>query len=102
MLRNSTIFIRDSQASPELRNEPIPQAGPYDVVVQVHAAALNFRDQAMLSGAYGATGSNNVPLSDGAGEVIAVGGQVTRVQVGDRVVAHCFEHWIGGPFMPEF
>src|SRR5512142_1907984 len=39
-----------------------------------------------------------VPLSDGAGEVVAVGPGVTRLRPGDRVAGAFFQRWIDGPF----
>jgi len=43
-----------------------------------------------------------IPLSDGAGEVAAIGDGVTRVKVGDRI-AGCFHpRWFGGPIRPEY
>ena len=43
-----------------------------------------------------------MPLSDGAGEVSAVGDGVTRVKIGDRI-AGCFHpHWFGGPIKPDY
>jgi NADPH:quinone reductase-like Zn-dependent oxidoreductase len=69
----------------------------------VHAASLNFRDVAIACGYYpGPLREAPIPLSDGAGEVVAVGSAVTRVRVGDRVTASCFADWIGGPFIPEY
>ncbi|WP_416356635.1 zinc-dependent alcohol dehydrogenase family protein [Aureimonas phyllosphaerae] len=86
-----------------LHDEAMPNPGPHEVVVRVHAMSLNFRDQAILDGAYGGpTKPNGVPLSDGAGEVIAVGRSVKRAKVGDRVSASCCQHWIGGPNRPEY
>jgi NADPH:quinone reductase-like Zn-dependent oxidoreductase len=80
-----------------------PQPGPGEVAVRVHACSLNYRDQAIVAGRYigGAIPSPIVPLSDGAGEVIAVGAGVTRCAVGDRVAGIFFQNWIDGPPNPE-
>jgi NADPH:quinone reductase-like Zn-dependent oxidoreductase len=87
----------------QLHDETTPTPGRHEVVVRVHAASLNFRDQAILEGQYGGpTKPNGIPLSDGAGEVVAVGEAVTRAKVGDRVSASCHPHWIGGPPRPEY
>jgi len=87
----------------ELHDESTPSPGDHDVLVRVHAASLNFRDQVILDGQYGGpTQENGVPLSDGAGEVVAVGKRVTRTQVGDRVSASCNPFWIGGPMLAEY
>ncbi|WP_246164537.1 zinc-dependent alcohol dehydrogenase family protein [Halopseudomonas laoshanensis] len=87
----------------ECHDEPVPTPGPHDVLIRVHAASLNFRDQAILDGRYGARlQQNGVPLSDGAGEVIAVGSAVRRVKIGDRVTASCHPTWVGGVAMPEY
>lgn len=87
----------------ELHDEAMPEPGPQEAVIKVHAASLNFRDQAILDGAYGGpTKPNGVPLSDGAGEVVAVGRDVRRTKVGDRVSASCCQHWISGPTRPEY
>jgi NADPH:quinone reductase-like Zn-dependent oxidoreductase len=68
------------------RPDPGPP-GPLQVTVRVRAASLNYRDQAVVAGRYvgGALTHDTVPLSDGAGEVIAVGAGVSRVRIGDRV-----------------
>src|SRR5262245_23947032 len=69
-----------------------------EVAVRVHAVSLNRRDLMMVAGRYGRGGTqpNTVPLSDGAGEVIAVGSGVTRFKVGDRVAGIFFEDWLDG------
>lgn len=86
-----------------LGDEPLPQVGRHEVLVRVHAASLNFRDQAILDDRYGGSVKRNVvPLSDGAGEVVTVGSEVTRAKVGDRVTANCGQHWIAGPCLPEY
>jgi NADPH:quinone reductase-like Zn-dependent oxidoreductase len=79
-----------------------PQApatpGPHEVVVKVRAASLNRRDLMVMDGTYPVPATVGVvPLSDGCGEVVAVGAAVSRVAVGDRVASTYFLHWIDGP-----
>jgi NADPH:quinone reductase-like Zn-dependent oxidoreductase len=68
------------------------------VAVRVRAVSLNRRDLLMGAGRYGPGGNagGGVPLSDGAGEVVAVGADVTRFKVGDRVAGIFFEKWLDG------
>ena len=71
---------------------PDPQPGPGQLLVRVRAASLNYRDQAIITGNYfgGVVQQDTIPLSDGAGEVVAVGSGVTRAKIGDRVAATFF------------
>lgn len=66
-----------------------PSPGPGQVLVRMRAASLNFRDLAIVNGKYfrGPLTHDTIPLSDGAGEVAAVGDGVDQFAVGDRVVA---------------
>ncbi|OGE46901.1 hypothetical protein PENARI_c092G10948 [Penicillium arizonense] len=87
----------------ELRDEPLPSPGPRDVLIKVYATSLNYRDTALLRGEYRATTKENgIPVSDGAGEVIAVGKDVARITKGDRVAVGCTTNWIAGPYTPEY
>jgi len=81
-----------------MKEVPRPVAGDNEVLVRVHATSLNRRDLNMLQNDYGDDFSyaGTIPLSDGAGEVIAVGKDVTRFKVGDRVAGIFFEKWIDG------
>lgn len=82
---------------------PEPRPGPGEAVVAVRAVSLNFRDLLVATGRYagGAKPIGRVPVSDGAGEVVAVGPGVTRVKQGDRVAAAFMPGWLDGPLTPE-
>ncbi len=84
-----------------MKTVPRPVAANGQVLVRVRAVSLNQRDLLVLRGQYGAGGggdmSGHVPLSDGAGEVIAVGAGARRFKVGDRVAGIFFMRWIDGP-----
>ncbi len=70
---------------------------PHQVRVRVRAVSLNYRDLVVAKNSQ-TRAKKIVPVSDGAGEVIETGSAVTRVKVGDRVVAGFFPTWIDGPF----
>ena len=79
------------------REQPEPTPGSLEVVIRLHASSLNFRDGMIIDGFFGEwVRPGIVPLSDGAGEVIAVGERVTRCKVGDRVMPIFNQDWIGG------
>lgn len=87
----------------ELRSSDDPRPGLREVLMQVRASSLNYRDlMALKGGGRGPTKPGVIPLSDGAGDVAAIGDGVTRVKVGDRI-AGCFHpRWFGGPIRPEY
>jgi NADPH:quinone reductase-like Zn-dependent oxidoreductase len=78
------------------RPDPSPQAR--QILVKIQAASLNYRDLMIMRGHYfgGAVSANTIPLSDGSGEVVAVGPAVTRFRVGERVAGTFFRGWIDG------
>ncbi len=81
-----------------LEEAALPVPGPGQVRVRMHAASLNFRDQLLLMGQYGGAPTEDiVPLSDGAGEIDAVGDGVDAWRPGDRVTNLYYPAWRGGP-----
>jgi len=80
-----------------IRDVPDPEVGAGEVLVRLRAASLNRRDLMILLGYYlRPERTDLIPLSDGAGEVVAVGRGVTRFKVGDRVVGTFFADWSAG------
>lgn len=74
-------------SSLQLRELPSPVPGPKQVLVRTRVAAVNFPDALIVAGKYQAR--PGFPFSPGgelSGEIIAVGAEVKRFAVGDKVV----------------
>jgi threonine dehydrogenase-like Zn-dependent dehydrogenase len=77
------------------RSEPTPLRG--QILIRMHAWSLNYRDLLIVNDNYGGLKPDGViALSDGAGEVVAVGDDVRRFKVGDRVSPTFTGSWIAG------
>ncbi|MEO0439682.1 MAG: NAD(P)-dependent alcohol dehydrogenase [Pseudomonadota bacterium] len=70
--------------------------GPGEIAVRLRASSLNYHDYAVVKGML-PTAENRIPMSDGAGEVTAVGEGVSEFKAGDLVVSTFFPDWIDGP-----
>jgi len=82
-----------------LVDRPMPQPRRQEVVVKVKATALNYRDLEIVRGTYHTQFPQPlVPLSDGVGEIVALGDDVTRFKVGDRVCSTFWQRWVAGSF----
>jgi len=74
-------------SSLELREMPSPIPGPNQVLVRTRVAAVNFPDALIVAGKY--QFKPEFPFSPGgelAGEIIAMGDEVKRLAIGDKVV----------------
>jgi NADPH:quinone reductase-like Zn-dependent oxidoreductase len=84
-----------------LTDKPSPACGPGQAVLRVLAVCLNHRDLKVVSGEYGPRRPvDRTPGSDGVGEIIAVGDDVTQLKVGDRATCGHFVTWLDGLFSP--
>lgn len=87
-------FARTTRSVPGLKSN--------EILVRVRAASVNYRDLMVLNGTYPVPARIGlVPISDGAGEVCAIGGEVTRFAVGDRVAGTYFSRWRDGRLTRE-
>ena len=70
---------------------------PHQVLVEVHACSLNFRDLIVTKGGYPRNDTRGVvPLSDASGEVVGVGSAVTKWSEGDRVMPNFMARHLAG------
>jgi len=81
--------MTDTATVLELRERPVPVAGPQQVLVRMHAAALNRGEFLLGHGLHGKPGTWKAIGGEGAGEVVAVGAEVTGLRPGDRVMGRC-------------
>lgn len=87
----------------ETAEAPKPVPGRGQILVRMRAASLNYRDLNVAAGRAmrGTLPDNLIPLSDGAGEVVETGPDVTRVKTGDRVAGLFMQTWLGGEIEPS-
>jgi NADPH:quinone reductase-like Zn-dependent oxidoreductase len=91
------VITNSSTNELKLIERPTPRPRRGEVLVNVRAASLNFRDSEIIRGTYHTRYHLPlVPLSDAVGKVVAVGDGVTRARVGDRVAPTFWRDWIAG------
>lgn len=76
--------------------KPVP--GPKQILIEVKAVSLNFRDKSIMDGDYLPDLMNKpfTPVSDAVGVVVSAGSEVKRFKEGDRVVSHLYTKWVDG------
>lgn len=79
-----------------LQARPVRAPVGTEVRVRVRAVSLNHRDLMLARGDSGPADRAVVAASDAAGDVVAVGPDVTDFRVGDRVVSSFFPDWVDG------
>ena len=81
--------MTDTETVLELRETPVPEPGPRQLLVRMHAAALNRGEFLLGHGLHGNPGTWKAIGGEGAGEVVAVGAEVVDFRPGDRVMGRC-------------
>ena len=95
-------MVLESAGAPLLCVErEVPEAAPGEAVLRVKGSCLNYHDLSSIDGRIPGLPYPRVPLSDGCGEVVALGAGVSRVAIGQRVSANFSPDWIAGPPTPE-
>ena len=98
--RQRAMVMSGPGAPVETVERPVDKPGPGQALVKVNASSLNFHDNVNLMGLLPGPWPR-VPMSDGAGEVVAVGPGVDGLQVGDRVTGTFHPSWLDGPPTPK-
>ncbi|BCG59758.1 zinc-dependent alcohol dehydrogenase family protein [Paenibacillus sp. URB8-2] len=81
---------------------PIPVPGPGEVRIKMRAVSLNSRDLGVIDGFYNPDLNRPlIPVSDGVGEVVALGEHTTKFKIGDRVSGIFTQSWISGEATQE-
>ncbi|MCD5973519.1 zinc-dependent alcohol dehydrogenase family protein [Pseudomonas quasicaspiana] len=81
---------------------PELSAGAGEVVLAPRLVSLISRDVQILRGVYGPMQApDRIPVSEGVGEVIAVGEGVEEFKPGDRVICGHFPNWLDGAFRAD-
>lgn len=73
----------------------MPSPDPGEVLMRVHASSLNFHDYLVVEG-HIPQPPDRIPMSDGAGEIVAIGPDVTGRSISDKVIGAFFPDWIDG------
>jgi NADPH:quinone reductase-like Zn-dependent oxidoreductase len=97
-MRAWEITTGDGVDTLNMAERPVPEPGPGQVAIKVHASSINYRDLTMIEDPISrGLPLPTVPNSDAAGEITAVGAGVTKFKAGDKVMSCFFEEWPGGP-----
>jgi NADPH:quinone reductase-like Zn-dependent oxidoreductase len=83
-----------------LVEEDCPAPKPGELLVRIQACSLNLRDVFVVQGKP-PVADGRIPLSDGAGEVMAIGEDVDEFAVGDTVVSTFYPNWLAGEMSPD-
>jgi NADPH:quinone reductase-like Zn-dependent oxidoreductase len=76
-----------------------PEPEPGQLQVRIRGSSLNFHDDMVVQGKIPCA-DGRIPMTDGAGEVVAVGESVEEFKVGDNVISTFWPYWLAGEMTP--
>ncbi|MEO5841099.1 MAG: NAD(P)-dependent alcohol dehydrogenase [Acidimicrobiales bacterium] len=92
----TAMVMRTAGSAPEPEERPIPEPGQGEALVRLRATSMNYHDLVNLRGVIRGPWPR-VPMSDGTGEVVALGPGVAHLAVGQRVNLPFSPLWLSGP-----
>ena len=93
----TAMVMQSAGAAPEPELRDVPDPGHGEALVRLRATSMNFHDLVNLSGVIRGGPWPRVPMSDGTGEVVALGPGATGLSVGQRVNLPFSPSWLRGP-----
>jgi NADPH:quinone reductase len=88
-MRSFWMQMTDTSSALEMRDVPIPEPGPSQLLVRIHAASLNRGEFLAGHGTHGKPGTWKAIGNEGAGDVVAAGAGAREFRPGDRVMGRC-------------
>jgi len=88
-MKSYAMLMTDTSTELELRDVPVPELGAGQLLVRLHAAALNRGEFLLGHGLHGKPGTWKAVGGEGAGEVAALVSDVQDFRKGDRVMGRC-------------
>jgi len=95
-VKNLAMIMPEPGGPLQLVERLVPEPGPREAVMRVRATSMNYHDLVNLKGMLKFGPWPRVPMTDGSGEIVAVGAQVRSLAVGDRVNATFTPEWLSG------
>ena len=96
----TAMVMQSAGSAPEPVSREIPVPGPGEALVRLRATSLNYHDLVNLRGVIRGPWPR-VPMSDGSGEVVAVGPGVANLAIGQRVNLPFSPRWLTGPISAD-
>ena len=94
------MVMRSAGSAPEPEQRAIPEPREGEVLVRLRATSMNYHDLVNLRGVIRGPWPR-VPMSDGTGEVVALGAGVTGIEPGQRVNLPFSPLWRSGPMTAD-